>query len=150
MTSRCACDIPSHTYTWSFEPKHDWSSVYAGSDEIRGYFESFAAKYNLNKYVKLRHRVDNATWNAETDSWDFEVTDLARHEGKNDVSDGDGVKVIDHADILINASGVLNAWRWPDIPGLHDFKGPLMHTADWDRSVNLEGKRVGLIGNGCV
>ncbi|KAG6878270.1 hypothetical protein C0992_008328 [Termitomyces sp. T32_za158] len=144
----CACDIPSHTYTWSFEPKPDWSSVYAGSDEIRGYFESFATKYDLRKYVKLRHRVDNATWNAQTDSWDVEATDLARDEGKNGTGDSNGGKVIDHADILINASGVLNAWRWPDIPGLKDFKGVLMHTADYDRSISLEGKRVGLIGNG--
>ncbi|KAG6877424.1 hypothetical protein C0993_007592 [Termitomyces sp. T159_Od127] len=144
----CACDIPAHTYTWSFEPKPDWSSVYAGSDEIRGYFESFAAKYDLHKYVKLRHRVDNATWNAQTDTWLVEVTDLAQNEGNNEAGDGNGGKVIDHADIFINASGVLNAWRWPDIPGLHDFEGVLMHTADWDRSVNLEGKRVGLIGNG--
>ncbi|KAG5725051.1 putative sterigmatocystin biosynthesis monooxygenase stcW [Termitomyces sp. T112] len=144
----CACDIPAHTYTWSFEPKHDWSAVYASSDEIRNYFESFATKYALHKYVKLQHRVDNATWNSQTDSWDVEITDLARPEGKSDNSQAPREKVIDHANILVNASGVLNAWKWPDIAGLHDFKGLLLHTADWDRSVNLEGKRVGLIGNG--
>ncbi|KAG6811880.1 hypothetical protein H0H92_005406 [Tricholoma furcatifolium] len=133
----CACDVPAHTYTWSFEPKVDWSAVYAGSDEIREYFESFATKYDLRKYVKLRHKVTDAAWNATTDAWDIEIEDLDT-----------GAKIIDHADILVNAAGVLNAWRWPDIPGLHDFKGVLMHTANYDRSVDLEGKRVGLIGNG--
>ncbi|KAF5373273.1 hypothetical protein D9615_007390 [Tricholomella constricta] len=125
----CACDVPAHTYTWSFEPKVDWSSVYAGSDEISAYFSSFASKYSLHRYVKLQHVVTNATWDATTDSWMIEVTDLAT-----------GTAVQDRADILINAAGVLNAWRWPDIAGLHDFKG--------DRGVDLTGKHVGLIGNG--
>ncbi|KAG6850658.1 hypothetical protein H0H93_010386 [Arthromyces matolae] len=139
----CACDVPAHTYTWSFEPKYDWSSVYAGSEEIKVYFETFATKYKLHKYVKLSHRVDSATWNDTTDSWDVQITDLARSES------GDiGRNVIDRADILVNASGVLNAWQWPNIPGLHDFKGVLMHTADWNRGVDLTGLRVGLIGNG--
>ncbi|GLB41651.1 putative pyridine nucleotide-disulphide oxidoreductase [Lyophyllum shimeji] len=133
----CACDVPAHTYTWSFEPKVDWSAVYAGSDEIHGYFESFATKYGLHKYVKLRHCVTHATWDATRDAWDIDVTDLAT-----------GQTLRDRADILVNAAGVLNDWRWPDIEGLKEFKGVLVHTANWDRSLDLTGKRVGLIGNG--
>lgn len=51
-------------------------------------------------------------------------------------------------DILINAGGILNNWKWPDIPGLERFKGELFHSASWDASAELEGKSVGLIGNG--
>ncbi|KAF9469451.1 FAD/NAD(P)-binding domain-containing protein [Collybia nuda] len=133
----CACDIPAHTYTWSFEPKADWSAVYAGSDEIFAYFGAFADKYSLHKYVKLQHLVTGAKWNAAVDAWDIDVIDLTTGEAHHT-----------QADILINASGVLNKWAWPDIAGLQDFKGTLLHTANYDRSVNLTGKRVGLIGNG--
>ncbi|KAF8075136.1 hypothetical protein FPV67DRAFT_1559695 [Lyophyllum atratum] len=133
----CACDIPAHTYTWSFEPKVDWSAVYAGSDEIQAYFEAFASKHSLRKYIKLQHLVSDATWNATEDAWDIDVTNLAT-----------GEKLHDRADILVNAAGVLNDWRWPDITGLQEFRGMLLHTARWDRSIDLTGKRVGLIGNG--
>ncbi|KAF5316160.1 hypothetical protein D9619_006293 [Psilocybe cf. subviscida] len=133
----CACDIPAHVYTWTFEPNPDWSSVYAGSDEIFQYFERFADKYNLRKYVKLQHLVSKAVWNAKAGNWDVEVIDTK-----------DGTIINDTCDILVNGTGVLNAWKWPDIPGLDKFKGKLLHTARWDRSIDLDGKHVGMIGNG--
>ena len=133
----CGCDIAAHTYTWSFEPNPTWSSMYAGSDEIWQYFQNFTQKYGLEKYCKFNHQVSRAAWNAKTGKWDVEVTNLA-----------DGTTILDSCDILINAGGFLNSWRWPDIPGLKDFKGVLLHTARWDPSVDLSGKHVGLIGNG--
>ena len=59
-----------------------------------------------------------------------------------------GVEADHTCDIFISATGILNAWQWPKIPGLSDFKGPLLHSARWDDSVDLKGKVVGLIGNG--
>lgn len=59
-----------------------------------------------------------------------------------------GEVIKDSCDILINAGGILNAWRWPAIPGLKNYKGKLLHTADWDENTDLTGQRVGLIGNG--
>ncbi|PPR07982.1 hypothetical protein CVT24_002694 [Panaeolus cyanescens] len=133
----CACDVPSHTYTWSFEPKKDWSSVYAGSAEIKQYFTDFANKYELLKYVKLNHTVSSAIWNERAGNWDVEV-----RKGE------DGSVVKDRCDILINAAGFLNAWRIPGIEGLENFKGKVLHTARWDETVDLTDKHVGLIGNG--
>lgn len=133
----CACDVPSHSYTWSFEPKRDWSALYAGSGEICNYFETFAREYGLHKYCKTRHQVVGATWNNEKGGYDVQVQDLSS-----------GRQVNDHCHILINAGGILNAWRWPAISGLEKYKGTLLHTANWDSSVNLVGKDVGLIGNG--
>lgn len=52
------------------------------------------------------------------------------------------------AHIVVNASGYLNHWTWPDIPGLHSFQGKIVHSAAWDQDVDLTGKVVGLIGNG--
>ncbi|KAF9485456.1 FAD/NAD(P)-binding domain-containing protein [Pholiota conissans] len=133
----CACDIPAHAYTFSFEPNPNWSSVYAGSKEIRQYFVSFASKHELSKYVKTRHQVSKAVWDEIKGVWDVEVANLA-----------DGTIIRDSCDMLVNAAGVLNAWRWPTIPGLQDYKGTRLHTANWDESVDLTGKHVGLIGNG--
>ncbi|KAF1809387.1 FAD/NAD(P)-binding domain-containing protein [Eremomyces bilateralis CBS 781.70] len=133
----CACDIPAHTYTWSFEPKPDWSAVYAGSKEINQYFEDFAQKYHLHQYIKPLHEVSGAYWNEKQAGYDVHIKDLNA-----------GTEIVDSCDILINASGILNHWKWPAIPGLHDYKGKLLHTASWDDNVELKGKHVGLIGNG--
>jgi cation diffusion facilitator CzcD-associated flavoprotein CzcO len=138
-SSRCACDVPSHNYTWSFEPKLDWSGVYASSREIFAYFNAFTEKYGLRQYIKTDHQVTGAYWNNATSGYDVKVQDIKA-----------GREISTHCDILINASGILNNWRWPAIPGLDKYKGTLLHTANWDESVDLTGKHVGLIGNGYV
>ena len=133
----CACDVPAHNYTWSFEPKLDWSAVYASSREIFDYFNDFSKKYRLDKYIKPSHQVTAAEWDVGDTRWHTTCRDLKT-----------GEEVHDSCDILINASSILNNWRWPAIPGLFDYKGKLLHTANWDDNVELEGKHVGLIGNG--
>lgn len=133
----CACDVPAHTYTWSFEPNPSWSSVYAGSEEIYEYFKKFSEKYDLGKYCKFSHEVTGATWNATSSKWEIKINNGAE-------------TIHDSCDVLFNAAGLLNNWKWPDIDGLHDYKGKLLHTASWDQSVDLSGKHVGLIGNGSV
>jgi cation diffusion facilitator CzcD-associated flavoprotein CzcO len=133
----CACDVPAHNYTFSWEPKLDWSAVYAGSGEIKKYFQDFAAKYELNKFIKLNHQVVGAWWDDASGKWDIKVEDLMAK-----------TKFWTTCDIFINASGILNAWRWPSIPGIDKYKGKLLHSANWDHSVALEGNHVGLIGNG--
>ena len=133
----CACDIPAHNYTYSFEPKHDWSTAYAGSEEIRQYFVGFSEKYNLGKYIKLQHRVVGAWWEDERGEWRVAVEDL---EAKT--------QFMKTCDIFINAGGYLNNWSFPKIPGLDQYQGKLLHSAAWDESFDLKGKRVALLGNG--
>lgn len=129
--------MPSHTYTWSFEPKTDWTSVYAGSNEIFQYFSDFANKYQLLKYCKFNHLVSKAVWDDKSGHWDVEVTNTE-----------DGTIVRDRCNILISATGVLNAWKMPDVEGIETFKGKVLHTARWDTTVDLTNKHVALIGNG--
>lgn len=129
--------MPAHNYTWSFEPNLEWSRVYASGPEIFKYFDSFKTKYGLGKYVKLSHQVVGARWVETRGGWDVDIADLST-----------GISVHDHCDILINAAGILNNWKWPAIPGLKDFKGKVLHSANWDKSVHLKDKAVGLIGNG--
>ncbi|GME64939.1 hypothetical protein AJ79_09812 [Neofusicoccum parvum] len=133
----CACDVPAHCYTYSFEPKTDWSANYAGSDEIRQYFTCFCARHGLDKYIRLEHQVVAAKWEDKAAQWLVTVKDLRT-----------GSETQTRAHVLISATGILNKWKWPAIDGLHSFKGKLLHSAAWDSSVDLEGKTVGLIGNG--
>ncbi|KAL3462618.1 hypothetical protein BJX64DRAFT_276962 [Aspergillus heterothallicus] len=139
----CACDVPSHNYTWSFEPKTDWSGTYASSREIFAYFDAFAAKYGLRQYCRVNHQVVHAAWSADPARY--------QHGGGYEVRVQDlesGREFVDSCDVLINAGGILNSWRWPAIPGIEQFRGTLVHTANWDDGIDLRGKHVGLIGNG--
>jgi cation diffusion facilitator CzcD-associated flavoprotein CzcO len=111
--------------------------VYSSSEEIYRYFDSFATKYNLHSYIKKQHQVVGATWSEKNGGYDVKIENLQN-----------GTHINDSCDILINAGGILNNWRWPAIPGLENYKGKLLHTANWDDSVDLTGKHVGLIGNG--
>ncbi|KAB8224678.1 FAD/NAD(P)-binding domain-containing protein [Aspergillus novoparasiticus] len=113
----CTCDVPSHMYTYSFEPKLDWSASYASAPEIHGYFSGFADKRGLRDLISCNHQVVGANWD-----------DIPRR-----------------CDFIINATGYLTSWRWPSIPGLGSFNGRLLHTANWDEFLPLTGKRVGLI-----
>ncbi|KAH8848465.1 hypothetical protein MCOR27_000787 [Pyricularia oryzae] len=134
----CACDVPSHNYTWSFEPKTDWSANYASSKEILKYFKDFSTKYGLQKYIQLRHQVVGAQWDQNKALWTVSVKNLQT---------GDTFQ--SQARVLINAGGILNAWRYPAIPGIESFQGQLIHSAAWpEQEPDMTGKTVGLIGNG--
>ncbi|KAJ9615416.1 hypothetical protein H2200_001491 [Cladophialophora chaetospira] len=124
-------------YTYSFEPNPDWSNVYASAQEIFQYFDAFKTKYGLQRYCSLRHEVIGATWSNQNGAWDVTVKNLATQETFSD-----------QCDVLISASGILNHWRMPEIPGISSFRGPIVHSAAWNDQIQLSGKDVGLIGNG--
>jgi len=129
--------VPAHNYTYSFEPKSDWTSVYAGSREIRGYFESFAAKYNLGAYIKTSHIVTEARWAEEDGQWQITVRDLKS-----------GQVFTDWCHILVHAAGRLNQPEWPKVPGIDQYKGVKVHSAAYDENLSLDGKNVLIVGAG--
>lgn len=124
------CDVPAHSYTYSFEPSPDWSSYLAPGGEIQAYFERVVKKYGLGEVIRFNQELARCEFSEG--QWHLEM--------KN------GLK--DSADFVIAATGVLHYINYPDIPGLASFRGALMHSAKWDHSVPLEGKRIGIIGNG--
>lgn len=133
----CASDIPSHNYTYTFEPKEDWSSVLASAREIKGYFVNFKDKYGLAKYTRLQHQVMGARWLDGADEWVINVKNMASGSS------------FDHTcDIFINAGGYLNEPKIPNIPGLKTFEGEILHSASWDHNFSTKGKRLALLGNG--
>jgi len=133
----CACDIPSAAYQFTWERNPNWSQYYSESPEIWRYFKDTTDKYGLNKYIKLKHQITGATWDDEAGEWEIKVRDLV-----NDT------EFTDRCHVLINGSGVLNNWKWPEIKGLHSFKGVLEHTANYSEGQSLAGKRVAVIGIG--
>lgn len=133
----CACDIPSVNYQFSWKIKL-WSHYYSYSPEIWRYLKDIEEENDfIDKYIKLRHQIERAEWDEEAGLWRFEVKNLKT-----------GETYTDEAEYFINAGGVLNNWKWPDIPGLHDFKGKLMHSAAYEEDYSLEGKKVAVIGAG--
>jgi cation diffusion facilitator CzcD-associated flavoprotein CzcO len=89
-----ACDVPAHIYTYTFEPNPDWSSFFAGGAEIQKYFENFADKYGLRKYMKLNTKVVEARWNEEEAIWKLKLEDQVTKEVWEDWSH-----------ILVNGTG---------------------------------------------
>ncbi|EXJ56332.1 uncharacterized protein A1O5_12599 [Cladophialophora psammophila CBS 110553] len=130
----CTCDIPSHSYQFSFWRKPDWKSYYAGAEEIRQYLKSFAVQNDLERYVNFGHRVEEARWLQDQGVWQL--------KGKR----ADGSEFLDQGEILASCHGVLNSWKYPDIPGIERFQGKVMHSAAWDDGVKLEGKRIAVVG----
>ena len=98
----CACDNPSHTYVWSFDPNPTWSSTYASSKEIFEYFKGFHFRFNLSEKTKVGHQVIGAKWDESTAKWNIDINDTAKDTVIHDL-----------CDVLVNAGGILNAWRWP-------------------------------------
>ena len=124
------CDVQSHLYSFSFEPKLDWSRPFAGQAEILEYFNHCADKYGLRPHIQLNTTVDAATWQEDRGLW------------KVVTRDG---RVIE-ADAVVSAQGMFNELVWPKIPGIGDFKGTYFHSARWNWQHDLTGKRVGVIG----
>lgn len=132
----CACDIPSHSYqyTWARNPR--WSQYYSSSTEIWQYFKDVATKFNIEKHIQFNTTVESASWDDESGTYKLQ---LINPEGR---------VVEDWCDVLISASGLLHSWKYPNIPGLETFKGKLMHSAAWDDTFDLTGKTVAVIGGG--
>lgn len=91
----CACDIPSVTYQFSWEPAV-WSKYYSNAEEIRQYFKTIVDKYGLMKYMKLQHRVTKGQWDDERGKWVVSLENLF-----------DGTTLHDEGDVIVNCGGFL-------------------------------------------
>ena len=140
----CCCDVWSHLYSYSFEQNPDWTREYPGQEEILRYLVGVAQKYELYRYVRFNTSVDSAKWDDAEKKWKTEVT----VHGAKDAEFGSSYTLT--SDFLVSAVGQLNVPRMPDIEGVDKFKGKTMHSARWDWSYDLRGKKVAIIGNGAT
>ncbi|MEV8530144.1 NAD(P)/FAD-dependent oxidoreductase [Streptomyces sp. NPDC052000] len=125
----CACDVPSSLYSYSFAPNPDWSRTFAGQREIHGYLRVTADRYGVGDVLRCGVQVLQAWWDGAR--WQLETTDGAYS-----------------AKALVLATGPWHEPRRLDVPGLGEFPGPVFHTAEWDHSVDLTGRRVAVVGSG--
>lgn len=125
-----ACDVPSHMYTYSFEPNPEWSRRFSPGSETQAYFEKVVRKYGVEEVIRF----------------DEAVTDARYERGRWFIKTSKNKKL--KADFLISATGILHHPVKPDIKGLSSFKGDVFHSAEWDDNVDLVNKRVGIIGTG--
>jgi cation diffusion facilitator CzcD-associated flavoprotein CzcO len=130
-----ACDIQSHLYSFSFARNRAWSRTYANQPEILAYLETVADDFDLRRHLMLGTAVRKMVWNEEALHWEVTV-------------DRDGAERTIFADVVVSAVGLFHSVKYPDILGLTDFSGDVMHTAHWDPTVELAGKRVAVIGTG--
>ncbi|OBG24379.1 4-hydroxyacetophenone monooxygenase [Mycolicibacterium celeriflavum] len=128
----CACDIPSHMYSFSFEPKPDWKHMWSFQPEIFDYLKGVTDKYGLRRYIRFGSHVDRAHWDDDENRWH--------------VFTKDGREFV--AQFVISGAGGLHIPLVPDFAGLDEFTGAAFHSAEWDHSVDITGKRVAVIGTG--
>ncbi|MDQ3368505.1 MAG: NAD(P)/FAD-dependent oxidoreductase [Myxococcota bacterium] len=127
-----ACDIPSHLYSYSFEPNPAWSRSYGGQPEILAYLEHCATKYGLREHLQFGAHVSRAEYDEASATWTVHTADD---------------RVL-RARALILGNGALHLPQIPDLPGLTSFQGTTFHSARWDHRADLTGKRVAVIGTG--
>jgi cation diffusion facilitator CzcD-associated flavoprotein CzcO len=154
-----ACDVPSHLYSFSFEPNPGWSRAFSPQAEILAYLKHCVRKYRLEPFLRHRTRVVAAHFDETLQVWKIELERLDGMPGSTDhtntpaASTASGVlsgsqREVVEADVLIAASGPLSRPALPRIAGLERFEGKLFHSARWDHDYPLDGKRVAVIGTG--
>lgn len=127
-----ACDVPSHLYSFSFEPNPDWSHVFSRQPEIHAYLRHCASKYDILRHIRFGAEVASADYDEAAARW--RVT----------LRDGSGLTAAQ----LISATGQLSRPALPNLPGRDSFRGESFHSATWNHDCDLRGKRVAVIGTG--
>lgn len=126
-----ACDVPSHAYTYSFAPNPGWSSHFPAGAEIHAYFQSVIERFDVARYIRYNEPVTACEYSDADGRWQ-----VTSNKGSYE------------ADLLFSATGILHQPAIPEFPGIETFAGDCFHTARWDHSVELTGKRIGVIGTG--
>ena len=128
----CACDVPSHLYSFSFAPNTQWTRPYPQQQEIQDYILRVTEQYALRPLIRFNSDVQVLRWLADQACWQVELPGqeplLARH--------------------IILATGPLNKPAIPDIPGMGSFAGGSFHSGHWRHGVDLKGKRIAVVGTG--
>ena len=131
-----ACDIPSLLYSFSFAPQPHWTRTFPAQHEIESYLNDCAASFGVTPHLRLRTRVTGLEWSDSAQHWIVRAQDRA------------GEPLQWTARVVVGATGGLSRPAMPDLPGLADFAGAVMHTARWQAEVPLASKRIGVVGTG--
>jgi cation diffusion facilitator CzcD-associated flavoprotein CzcO len=128
----CACDVPSHLYSYSFELNPTWTKTYSGQPEILKYIIECKDKYNLDQHIHYNTHFSTATFDEDSLTWLITATNGNTWRVKT----------------VVAALGPLNVPKIPNFKGKDLFEGPQFHSSNWQEEVELEGKRVAVVGTG--
>ncbi|HEV2814696.1 MAG TPA: NAD(P)/FAD-dependent oxidoreductase [Solirubrobacteraceae bacterium] len=127
----CACDVPSHLYSFSFAPNPDWTRSYSPQAEILAYLRGVAEREGILPHVRTNHEVTETAWDEDAQRWRI-------------AAGGEELE----AQVLVVSAGPLSEPSIPKLPGLETFEGASFHSAAWDHSQPLDGRRVAVVGTG--
>ena len=128
----CACDVPSHLYSFSFAPNPDWTHVFSRQPEIRAYTERVTAEFGLHAHIRVNSEVQEALWREESGDWQLTLAT--------------GEVLV--ARTVVTATGALRTPTTPTVPGAGTFTPPAWHSAQWRDDVDLSDKTVAIVGTG--
>ncbi|TGD71301.1 NAD(P)/FAD-dependent oxidoreductase [Mangrovimicrobium sediminis] len=131
-------DTPCHFYSFSLMPNPDWPEFFSKGPELDAYINRMVDHFGIREHIRFNEEVSAARYDEAACRWQVETR---RADGSVDSLE---------ANVFISAVGILNRPRIPAFPGLDTFKGPAFHSARWDHSVDITGKRVALIGTGAT
>ncbi|CAN5694207.1 NAD(P)-binding domain-containing protein [soil metagenome] len=127
-----ACDVKSHLYSFSFALNGGWSRLWSEQPEILAYFEKCAQRYRLAPHLRLNTEIRAARWDSTRQHWELSTSTGERHT----------------FDVVVSAIGLFTQPVMPDLTEEEPFTGTVMHTAQWDHSLDLSGSRVAVLGTG--
>lgn len=127
-----ACDVPSHLYSFSFAPGHNWTRRYAPRQDIVAYMNALVDDYGIREHIRFNTEATSARFNPETGKWSVSFSDGERRD----------------YDLLVTACGQLTNPAIPDLPGVDGFRGKAFHSAHWNHDCDLRGKHIAVIGTG--
>jgi cation diffusion facilitator CzcD-associated flavoprotein CzcO len=128
----CACDIPSHLYSFSFDLRPDWSRMYPGQQEIHDYLKRCVQRYELAPHIQLNTRFHEAIWSESEGVWHATA--------------GEGMRI--QARVLVSGIGALHVPQYPKLKGIDSFSGPKFHSSNWNHDIDLDCKNVAVVGTG--
>ncbi|HEX4110126.1 MAG TPA: NAD(P)/FAD-dependent oxidoreductase [Solirubrobacteraceae bacterium] len=127
----CACDIPTHLYSYSFARNPHWRRLFPRQQEILDYIRAVADEHEVTPHIRFGCEMLRSDWDDDAGCWRLRTCD-------GPVT----------ADVLVSAIGATAEPNEPDIPGLADFEGHRFHSARWEHDHDLQGERVAVIGTG--
>ncbi|MCE2679910.1 MAG: NAD(P)/FAD-dependent oxidoreductase [Burkholderiales bacterium] len=127
-----ACDIPSNLYSFSFAQNPEWSRSYSGSKEILAYVHQMVEAFNLAAFIRFKQTVNEARWNEAAGHWEISCEEGGVYKART----------------VVMAGGPLSNAKLPNIKGIERFEGKKIHSAQWDHSYDMAGKRVAVVGTG--
>ncbi len=132
----CRVDIPNDFYSYSFAQTPDWPEFYSSQPVLLDYFRSCVDQFGLRDRIRFETEVVDTVFDDEQQVWRVRTRSA------------DGTESVEVFQAVVSAVGQLNRPQMPNLPGIDDFTGPWFHSARWDHSVDLAGKRVAVIGTG--